>query len=240
MRRMNALLCTLATSALVNLAACSTDDSTATVDAGADGSSEIDTGTDASLTVDATADTSVPDSAGDSPDAPVLSDAQIVGVVSAANSGEIQEAQLAQSKSANADVVAFATMMVTDHTQSQTNLTALEQQSGISPAASAPQQQLQTTAQQTLTSLTSLSGVAFDIAYAGSQVTAHQTVLALLDVAISQADNASLKTFLQTTRTAVAMHLGMAQALEAKLADAGVADSGSDAGTLDAGDAAHE
>src|SRR4051812_30103146 len=88
--------------AFVTLTACSSDDTpTATTDSGTQSDSSA---TDSSN--DGTTET--------------LSDAQIVGVAMALNSGEVDQGKLAQMNATAASVKAFADMMVTDHSQALT------------------------------------------------------------------------------------------------------------------------
>jgi putative membrane protein len=158
----------------------------------------------------------------DAPDAGLLTDAQIIGVANAANTGEITEGNLALTKSTNTAVKAFATMMVNDHTTSNMNLTMLEQQTGLMPAASGTQMDIQTAVQQTMTMLMPLTGNSFDTAYVASQVTTHQTVQTLLmNVLIPEAQNGQLKAFLQAMLTTVNGHLQLAIMLQSQLLDGG-------------------
>lgn len=225
-KKLNALLVATAVSCLA-LAACTDDDNNnGTMDAGRDGSVVTDGGTDA------TADAKTNDASDATP--AVVNDNQIVGLVEAVNAGEVSEAQLAQTKAVNADVIAFAGRMVTEHTQSNSDLATLRQQQSLTSDTSPLQQQVQAAVQQTLTKLQGLQGAAFDSAYMQAQVEAHGQVLTLLDqLLIPAAQNAALKTFLQTTRATVAAHLQAAQALNATLSDGGAGDGGSDADASD-------
>jgi putative membrane protein len=203
--------------------------------------------------VDGTVQIAVPRDGGDAAlvDAASLSDAQIVGVVTAANTGEIEEALLATgfpdmlfdggldggldgvqdggfdagtARTTTPAVLAFAEMMITDHAHANVAVDAL----AIAPQASPVQATLQSSVQTTLGQLSSLSGPAFDVAYVQSQVTAHQTVLDLLqNQLIPQAQSAALKSLLQSSvLPTVQAHLAAARALLAQLTDAGVVDAG--------------
>ena len=159
-------------------------------------------------------------------------DPQIAGVALAANSGEVLEAQLAQSKSTNASVLDFAAMMVTDHNAAITRLQAVLQAQKLTTADSAERQSLTAMTTQTVNTLFAESGAMFDKTYAASQVTAHQMVLSLFDQKlIPGAQNAALKSELQMERTAVMTHLTMAQTLVSTLSpDAGAGGGGGSGG----------
>ena len=149
-------------------------------------------------------------------------DAQIAGIALAANSGEVSEAQLAESKSTNSAVLQFAAMMITDHTAAIGRLQALLRAQDLTTADSAERQKLTATTTQTINTLFGESGAMFDKTYAVSQVTAHQAVLALFDQKlITGAQNAALKSELQMERTAVMTHLTMAQTLVSTLSPDG-------------------
>ena len=134
----------------------------------------------------------------------------------------MSEAQLAQSKSTNADVLAFAMMMITDHGAAVTRLQQVLDAQNLITTDSQQRMTLSNMATATYNQLFGLAGSAFDTTYAMSQVTAHTMVLALFDsTLIPSATNAALKAELQTERTAVMMHLTMAQSLVSKLAGDG-------------------
>jgi predicted outer membrane protein len=154
-----------------------------------------------------------------------LTNPQVAGVAIAANQGEVQEAQLAQSKSVNPAVLDFAMTMITDHNAAVMRLQQVLDNANLMTADSPQRMSLSDSATMTYNQLFGLSGSAFDRAYAMSQVTAHQTVLNLFDqTLIPSATNANLKAELQTERMAVTMHLTAAQTLVSTLATDGGAD----------------
>jgi putative membrane protein len=148
-----------------------------------------------------------------------------MGLLHALNQGEIQAGTVAQSRAQNADVKAFAEQMVRDHTQLDEKGSALATRLNISPML--PDSTLPNMQMEGLRALSDSSGAAasaatagqsFDVAYMTSQVAGHQRALAIVDAAIAQAQNAELRTALQTdVRPPVAQHLQMAQQLLQKL-----------------------
>lgn len=142
------------------------------------------------------------------------SDGQILAIASAANKGEIEEAQLAKKQSKNAKVKSFASMMVKDHTAADQQAKALAKKKGISAEENETSRQLTQDAQSTLSQLQGMSGKEFDTAYIQSQVKAHQQVIDSLDNSlIPNAKDPQLKALLQKVRTKVASHLKQAQTL---------------------------
>ena len=152
-----------------------------------------------------------------------LTDAQAAGVAFTANQGEVQQAQLAQSKSTNPAVLDFAMMMITDHNAAVMRLQQVLDANNLITADSPTRMMLSNSATATYNQLFGLAGSAFDKAYATAQVMEHQMVLNLFDqTLIPSATNANLKNELALERTAVNMHLTMAQTLVSTLAsDAG-------------------
>jgi len=143
-----------------------------------------------------------------------MSDGQIAGVMLQANTGEVSAALIALADSANATVTTFATMMVTDHKAASSNLVKIVRQDSITVAGSAVRQMLSAEASRTLSALISTPPGGFDATYVLSQVTTHTMVLQLLDdQLIPNAQDASLKTELQSERATVMNHLTAAQQL---------------------------
>ncbi|HVT07643.1 MAG TPA: DUF4142 domain-containing protein, partial [Polyangia bacterium] len=163
--------------------------------------------------------------AGGNGGAAALTDAQAAGVAFTANQGEVQQAQLAQSKSTNTAVLDFAMMMITDHNAAVMRLNQVLDAQNLTTADSATRMTLSNNATATYNQLFGLSGAAFDKAYAMAQVTEHQMVLNLFDqVLLPSATNAALKSELMTERTAVNIHLTMATTLLSSLTTDGGAD----------------
>ncbi|HET7458725.1 MAG TPA: DUF4142 domain-containing protein [Gemmatimonadaceae bacterium] len=155
--------------------------------------------------------------AGAAANAPTLSlksDANIVASLHESNLGEINAGQLAQQRAQSSAVKSFAQQMVTDHTTLDTRGSALAASARITPAL--PDSTLPKSNAQDLSTLQgATAGTAFDRAYVGQQVAAHQRTLALVEASIGLARNAALKQMLQSeVRPRVAAHLQMAQDLQ--------------------------
>jgi putative membrane protein len=120
---------------------------------------------------------------------------------------EIQAAKLAEKRSKNADVKAFAAMMIHDHTQSTAALKAAIKASGAT--VSLPSE-LPTDKKAKLDELTSASPADFDKAYMQSQVMAHQDALTVMQAYAANGDTSQIKDFAAKTATVVQMHLDKA------------------------------
>lgn len=145
-------------------------------------------------------------------------DAQIAAIVVAANQVDIDAGKLAESKTANKEVKAFAKRMVADHTGVNKSATALVTKLKVKPEANPTSDTLTKGGQETLKRLTVLKGAAFDKAYVDNEVTYHQTVLDAIDkTLIPSAKNEELKALLVKVRPAFVDHLEHAKHLQASL-----------------------
>jgi len=149
---------------------------------------------------------------------PNLTDAQIVEITHTANTGEIEQAKLAQTKAKDARVKKFAAMMVKDHSEADAKGMKLAKKASLTPTASPTSESLASDAQSNTTALKSQVGTDFDKAYVDVQVKEHQAVLDTIDQKlVPSAQNADLKAYLADVRTAVATHLEHAKDLQSAL-----------------------
>jgi putative membrane protein len=123
---------------------------------------------------------------------------------------EIEAAKLAQQRSKNADVKAFADMMIKDHTKSTNDLKAAIQASGqnLAPPAALPQDK-----QDALNDLKNATDVDFDRKYREGQVDAHQSALNLLQRYAQDGDVAQLKSFAASVAPVVQQHYDRAKSI---------------------------
>ena len=124
--------------------------------------------------------------------------------------GEVQAAQLAQQRAASAQVRQFASRMIADHTQANSELQEIAQQENIN----LPQRPVGKDA-AAVKKLTALNGPAFDGAYSQEELRDHQQVVALFRKEADSGQDPALKAFAQKTLPILQQHLQMAQALEA-------------------------
>lgn len=145
-------------------------------------------------------------------------DAQIAGIVVAANTVDIDAGKVAQKMSRNADVKAFAKMMVTDHTGVNKQAIALVKKLKVKPQEGELSKSLKQGGRDNIRKLRALKGKDFDKAYIEHEIVYHQTVIDTLDkTLIPHATNAELKQTLVNVRPAFVAHLEQAKGLQAKL-----------------------
>ena len=174
--------------------------------------SETDAGTSRnSAPAASSAEAKADDEAAAPPKIEMLSDDQIAAVTDAANTAEIEQAKLAESKSKDADVKRFAAMMIAHHGAAKQKQAKLK----IKPAESAVSTGLQADAASTLDALKTDKGKDFDKAYIAAQVDAHQKVLDTInDKLLPNVKNADLKAYLDEIKPRVEQHLKEAKQLQ--------------------------
>ncbi len=139
---------------------------------------------------------------------PSSADRAFADKAAAAGMAEIQAAQLAQQRATSPQIKAFASRMIADHTQANDQLQQIAQQENINLP---PQPSAQDAADTQR--LSSLSGTAFDQAYAQAQVRDHQQAVALFRQEKSSGHDPALKTYAQKTLPILRQHLQLAQSL---------------------------
>lgn len=145
-------------------------------------------------------------------------DAQIAGIVVAANTVDINAGKVAQSTSHNKDVKEFAQRMITDHSGVNKQATALVTKLHVTPGDSAISQGLKDGGVANLKHLGTLKGTAFDKAYVDNEVTYHQAVLDTIDkTLLPSAQNAELKDLITKVRPAIDAHLQRAKEIQASM-----------------------
>jgi putative membrane protein len=128
---------------------------------------------------------------------------------------EVALAKLAQQKSRNDAVTAFAKRMIDDHGKSNAQLAELAKQAGLPlPTEPAPEQL------EMNQRLSTLNPTDFDVEYMRAQVIDHQKTVQLLLWVITSGQNAELQRFASRTLPDVLHHLQLAQNLVSRLTGA--------------------
>lgn len=127
---------------------------------------------------------------------------------------EVEAGQIAEQRSHNSDVKAFAAHMVTAHTATTKKLKALLQTAGSNVT---PPPNLDNRHQGMIDELRGAQDADFDHRYLSQQVDAHKEALAVMKSYARNGDVMSVKLFAQHTAPVVESHLDMAQHLYGKL-----------------------
>lgn len=147
-----------------------------------------------------------------------MSDSEVLGVVAAANDGEVQMADVAIKKAKSKDVKDFASMMKTHHSQGLTKTKATATKTKLTTADSDVSAFLKNDTDKTIKDIKDKDGKDFDRAYIDSQVSAHKAVLAAIDNRlVPSAQNSEVKALLTETRKVVSDHIAKVEEIQKKL-----------------------
>ena len=125
---------------------------------------------------------------------------------------EIKMAELAQGKTASADVKAFAAHMATDHSAANIELKGIADAKSVEVPTSPS-----LIAQGKMKLDEAKSGTDFDKAYAAAMVSDHKKAVKAFEEAASNATDAEIKAFAAKTLPTLQSHLSMAEDLQNKL-----------------------
>ncbi len=138
----------------------------------------------------------------------VLSEAEVVGVVHAANQALIVTGQQAQRKAGYPEVVDFGYRVAVDHSALDQQLLALAQQLGVPPAPSPLSGKIGTVLEHAQGHLEPLPAGKFEVAYTDGQLFLHAGFLNVLDWLIgTQPLRPDLRATLEAARSLVLSHL---------------------------------
>ncbi|WP_443748586.1 DUF4142 domain-containing protein [Asticcacaulis solisilvae] len=147
-----------------------------------------------------------------------INDAQIAHIAYTAGNIDIDAAKLALKKSHNPRVRAFAEDMARDHKAVNDKALALLGKLKVTPEDNATSQALKAGADAEAKKLEALDSAAFDKAYVDNEVAYHKTVNgALRDTLIPNAQNADLKSLLQTGLKLFEAHQAHAEMVDGEL-----------------------
>jgi len=145
-------------------------------------------------------------------------DPQIAHIAYTAGQLDITAAKQALSKSKNKEVIAFAQDMVRDHEAVNKQALDLVKKLNVTPADNDTSRTLSKQAAGKQAELAKLSGAAYDKAYVANEVAYHKTVNGALEtLLIPSANNAELKSLLQTGLKIFQGHQQHAEHLAASL-----------------------
>lgn len=146
-----------------------------------------------------------------------LTEGQILKVLSTANMGEVMQAKAALPKLQTPEVRNFAQGMIKQHSANEQKARALAKRLQLAPQASNTSNALQADSNQIVTKI-SKANSAVDKDYIMSQVMVHKKVLKTIDSQLlPSAKNPELRNMLVETRSAIAMHLKVAEQINASM-----------------------
>jgi putative membrane protein len=145
-------------------------------------------------------------------------DPQIAMIAVTADNIDIDAGKVAADKSTNPKVKEFAELMVRDHTSVNEQATALAKKLNLTPEESSTSRSLKADGDKMLAKLKGMSGAAFDKAYVDNEVVYHEKVIEAVDkTLIPNAQNAELKSLLESARPIFGSHLNHAKEVQSSL-----------------------
>ncbi|WGQ10124.1 DUF4142 domain-containing protein [Pedobacter gandavensis] len=140
------------------------------------------------------------------------SDSEFATKAAVGGMAEVEFAKLALTKTADAKLKEFATMMVTDHGKANEELIAIAKMKNITLPNG-----LDEAHQKKLTELTQKTGKDFDKAYTDAMVEGHKSTLDLMKKEAKDGTDNDLKSFASKTEPVVKAHLDMIKAIQDKM-----------------------
>jgi len=149
-----------------------------------------------------------------------LTDANIVALLDAANKADSSAGALAAKKATNAEVKAFARLMMSEHHALRAAGQALAKQLGVEPKAPERDPLAPYVANEMKTLQSTAKGAEFDRVYIDNEVSVHQAVLDLANQARVTTQTPQLKELIEKAVPVIRKHLDQATELQKKLSPA--------------------
>jgi putative membrane protein len=148
-----------------------------------------------------------------------LTDAEIAGIVVAANEVDIEAGTLAKTKATNEQVKAYAHRMVGEHTDVNESAKKLVTKLGLKPETTMISTGLRAEGKVNMAEFNLLSGNAFDRSYIDEEIELHKKVIETVDKQLlPSVKNQELKEMLVGVRPSLVSHLEHAQKIKESLA----------------------
>jgi putative membrane protein len=148
---------------------------------------------------------------------PALTDPNIVALLDAANEADSAAGAFASKRATNADVKAFARLMMGEHHALRLQGQQLAKSLKITPQPPA-NDPVKAAAQSEMNTLQAApKGAQFDRTYIEQEITMHRMVLDLANQAHAATQQAELKALIEKARPVIEKHLARAQEIQQKL-----------------------
>src|SRR5581483_10135569 len=129
------------------------------------------------LAADSTGNKKTPSTQLSKADKPDLTDAQILGVTDVANTGEVEQANVAETRARSEKVKSFAQMMAKEHSEAKNKGLSIAKQLGVAPATSTKSAEVQKDSADILKKLHAADADDFDKTYLKAQIKLHEDTL---------------------------------------------------------------
>jgi putative membrane protein len=151
------------------------------------------------------------------PTAAPLTDANIMALLDEANQADSAAGAFVVGRATNADVKAYARMMMSEHHGLRAQGQQLAKRIGVTPAPPADDP-LRAAAQSAMATLQATpKGAQFDRTYIDQEITMHQQVIDLAEQSHHSAQHAEIKQLIEQARPVLQKHLARAKEIQGKL-----------------------
>jgi len=146
-----------------------------------------------------------------------MTDANIVALLDAANKADSAGGAVASKKATNAEVKAFAKLMMSEHHALRAAGQQLAKQLGVEPSPPQHDPLAPYVASEMKALQTTAKGAEFDRTYIENEVTVHQAVLDLANQARVSTQTPQLKELIEKAIPVIRKHLEQAEGIQKKL-----------------------
>ena len=146
-----------------------------------------------------------------------MTDANIVALLDGANKADSSSGALAAKKATDAEVKAFARLMMSEHHALRAAGQALAKQLGVEPKAPERDPLAPYVANEMKTLQSTAKGAEFDRTYIDNEVSVHQAVLDLANQARVTTQTPQLKELIEKATPVIRKHLDQATAIQKRL-----------------------
>jgi putative membrane protein len=147
----------------------------------------------------------------------VLSDGDIVWIMNAADTNNIERGRLAEARSGNPKVQGFGRTMIADHRTLLKDSVTLSQRFSIKPVAPALGVELMEKHEAAVKFLEEKSGTTFDRAYLDYEIEMHTRLVDLAGKAARTVNHVALKAYLRQAKPQLQNHLETARTIRQNL-----------------------
>jgi putative membrane protein len=142
-----------------------------------------------------------------------VTDAQILGVVMAADSSEVDQGRIAVARGQTESVRDFAALMISDHSSGKDKTLATATALGVELEPSLMSQSLREEGNEIVAQLENMNSRDFDRTYMEAQVMLHERVLNGVEKLSAHADSRKVKSLLKEKKAHIEDHLAIAHSV---------------------------
>ena len=141
-------------------------------------------------------------------------DGEIIAYMEAINNHEIEVSKVAKDKEMDKQVMEFADMMISQHSENLQQVKDISNKINIAADETTAVEKFKVKSEKDLDKISPLQGKKFQMAYIHAMIKGHTTVDKMLAKFEKEVKNPDLKEYLTNTKTVVEQHLAEAKQLK--------------------------